>query len=249
MSIIATCNCTTYRNVTLTFTAPVVAPSNGYRVRWRSIIDETVVPNIVTPYTEFYYNEGSGGAITINGVPRCCKVEVELTASCSNGQFGTPQTQTIAANATYTATLTTVSCANGDGIYRLSGTPGQIAVVRLQYGGSIAHNGTNGTCAYLFGKITSGNSSSEGTSYSTPIGSTSPTTVSMVTAPQISVTIPSQGNAEIQTRLVAYNAVSTSGTLASLQLVSIDNQPVNLTHNVSCMLSATNSNPICGVAP
>lgn len=73
--------CTTYRSLTLSFTAPELSPANGYRVKWRAVGDTNY--NLVTP-------NPMTTPIVIPQVPVCTNVEGTIETSCGDGNYGNP---------------------------------------------------------------------------------------------------------------------------------------------------------------
>ena len=243
------CNCRTLRNIIVSFTPEPVPPAEGYVLRWRSIIDESVIPNIVSAYTVINVPKICPGTYVIEAVPRCCKIQVEMTASCGFSQFGTTRSITIDANATYAATFSTagiaVPCNSVNGMYtvNINGTPNQMLKLRLTFGGNIAHNslnGTNGTCAYLYGEITATDGTNTSTqqyfSNSTSTGGSA--NVNLKTSPEIGgLVVPSNGVLSVNTVLIGYNVLNLNETVATIEVVSIDGIVVNnISHLVSCKL-------------
>lgn len=70
-------NCSTFKTLQVSFTAPAVAPSNGYLVKWR-VVGETNW-NTVTQ---------NQNPITIAGVPACFNIEGTIQADCGGGNYG-----------------------------------------------------------------------------------------------------------------------------------------------------------------
>ena len=70
-------SCSTFKTLSVSFTAPVIAPANGYKIRWRIAGGTwTDVPN--------QYNN----PVTIANVPACFNLEVAIKADCGGGNFG-----------------------------------------------------------------------------------------------------------------------------------------------------------------
>lgn len=70
-------SCSTFKTLSVSFSAPVIAPSNGYKLRWRVVGGSwTDVPN--------QYNN----PVTIASVPACFNLEVGIKADCGSGNFG-----------------------------------------------------------------------------------------------------------------------------------------------------------------
>ena len=246
MSIITPiCNCTTLRNIIVSFTPPTPRPAEGYVVRWRSIIDDSVIPNIVSAYTVTNVSKESSGIVTIGAVPRCCKIEVDIIASCGFNQYGVLSDPIIIApNVTYAAQFSVgqFPCNAVNGIYtvNINGTPGQMLRLRLNFGGTIQRSTTvpNGASVYLYGEIRTVNGSAMQSSNSNSTLNTNPFTTSLLVAPEIAgLVIPLSGSLAVQTTLVGYNVENLTNTLATITVVSIDGNVVNnISHSVSCKL-------------
>ena len=71
--------CNTYKTLQVSFTAPAIAPANGYLVKWR-VVGETNW-NTVTQ---------NQNPIIIAGVPTCFNIEGTIQADCGGGNFGSP---------------------------------------------------------------------------------------------------------------------------------------------------------------
>lgn len=243
MSIITPiCNCTTLRNIIVSFTPPTPRPAEGYVVRWRSIIDDSVIPNIVSAYTVTNVSKESLGIVTIGPAPRCCKIEVDVTASCGFNQYGVLSSTVIAPNVTYAAQFSVgqFPCNAVNGIYtvNIDGTPGQMLRLRLNFGGTIQRISTNGVSAYLYGEIRTVDGSAMQSSNSNITLNTNPFTTSLLVAPEIGgLVIPLSGSLAVQTTLVGYNVENLTNTQATITVVSIDGNVVNnISHPVPCKL-------------
>lgn len=245
MAIISVCNCNTYKSVTLTFTPPSVAPASGYEVGWRTV-DSNGIPgnwNILNNIVAV------NGSITLNSIPTCCNVEGYVKAKCADNQFGQQSNFTISASATYNASLTFGACDASSGIanYTLTGTPGQIVKLRLKFQGNIAFTnpvGLNGSCAWLYGRISATNGSVvSGSSLGTIPGTTYPQLQS-IGDQDINVSIGPTGSTPITTLLTTYNVMSTTlVTLSSsIQIISIDGVDVSIpATTITCRLNSTAS--------
>lgn len=73
--------CTTFKSLTLAFTAPDPAPADGYRVKWRAVGD--------TEYTYVFPNPRTT-PIVIPQVPVCTNIEGTIETSCGGESYGAP---------------------------------------------------------------------------------------------------------------------------------------------------------------
>lgn len=102
-------SCTTYKSIQIDFTAPSIAPAEGYRVKWRvagTSAYTTVSPNPTT------------SPVVIAQVPVCTNLEGTIEASCGNGNYGSPVAFVVAADATASGgngTITGTNSANCNG--------------------------------------------------------------------------------------------------------------------------------------
>lgn len=231
-----TCNCTTFKSYDLLFTEPTPKPLNYY-VRWR-VVGSTL------------WNElplQTAPPIRIANIPTCCAIEGEIKPSCGATESGVPiygtiSTFGIAASATYTASLAaTGPCVPGSSTsqFILSGTPGQVVVLRLSLIQSITFDDTgSGSCAWMAGSISArGNivtGFSQGTS-DTVIAST----LSLPNSITLSVTIPPGGATTVETNVTIYNSTLVSAPTASIQVVSVDGQTAANLPNPACTTLAT----------
>lgn len=101
--------CTTYKSIQIDFTPPSIAPAEGYRVKWRvagTSAYTTVSPNPTT------------SPVVIAQVPVCTNLEGTIEASCGNGNYGSPVSFVVAADAAASGsggTITGTSSANCNG--------------------------------------------------------------------------------------------------------------------------------------
>lgn len=72
-------NCSTFKTLQVAFTAPTIAPANGYVVKWR--------PVGTTTWNTVSQNQNP---ITIAGVPACFNIEGTIQADCGGGNLGNP---------------------------------------------------------------------------------------------------------------------------------------------------------------
>lgn len=73
--------CTTFKSLTINFTAPDIAPAEGYLVKWRVVGAAnytTVTPN------------PQNTPVIIPSVPSCSNIEGTIQTACGNGNFGSP---------------------------------------------------------------------------------------------------------------------------------------------------------------
>lgn len=77
MSVPPSSSCSTFKTLQVSFTAPTIAPANGYLVKWRPVGSTTW--NTVTQ---------NQNPITIAGVPACFNIEGTIQADCGNGNLG-----------------------------------------------------------------------------------------------------------------------------------------------------------------
>lgn len=87
-------SCFTYRTLSITYTEPEIAPSNGYLIKWR-IAGNTGWNTISGLY---------GNPLQITNIPTCYNIEGTVQADCGNGNLGT------AVN--FAVSGTTVGCYN-----------------------------------------------------------------------------------------------------------------------------------------
>lgn len=143
--------CTTYRNVTLTFTPPAVVPSQGYRVKWR------VVGN---PTYEVYPTLFPSSPILIEGVQLCNSIEFCIEVSCAPNVYGPlicivvpPQNEYCVSFTSETGTEPSTECSDNDEYidytFTLRDNQGNIvnapSDVTISYSGTIAFQGGGGT--------------------------------------------------------------------------------------------------------
>ena len=69
--------CSTFKTLQVSFTAPTIAPANGYVVKWR-VVGET-------NWNTVYQNQNP---VTIAGVPACFNIEGTIQADCGGGNLG-----------------------------------------------------------------------------------------------------------------------------------------------------------------
>jgi hypothetical protein len=212
------CNCTTFKTYDLLFTEPTPKPLT-YKVKWRVVGGNW---NELPPQ--------GPPPIRIFNIPTCCAVEGEVTPNCGTTEAGVPILGVtspfgIAASATYTASLTANgACVPGSGAgqFILTGTPGQVVVLRLILSQSILFNNTgSGSCAWMAGSISSRGSTVTGFSQ----GTTDTVIASTLTLPSsitLSVTIPPAGTTTVDTNVNIYNSTLVTAPTASLQIVSVD---------------------------
>lgn len=72
-------NCSTFRSLQVAFTAPTIAPANGYVVKWRPV--GTPTWNTVSQ---------NQNPVVIAGVPTCFNIEGTIQADCGGGNLGNP---------------------------------------------------------------------------------------------------------------------------------------------------------------
>lgn len=215
---------------TVTFTISLapgsVTPQLGYFVRWR-IYDDSNNPGVWSDYTQT-----SSTTIQIGGIPRCNRIQIEVKASCGTERFGASTFFTVEPNISYTTVITqSGACSsNGDGVYTLTGTPGQYATIGLEFQGNMQYNNFNssgGACAWIETSI----SSLEALTTSATQKSINITGTSNVTMPasscQISVQFPASGVVTVNTSVKMYNVTSANTSSATLKVLSIGGVATN----------------------
>lgn len=132
--------CSTPKTLSVGYTAPAIAPVNGYTLRWR--------PTGTVAWTEITNQTNNPITTTVNG---CFQLDVELYADCGNGNTSIPFFTTVGTtnpcmsyelvdNAIYTyvpcGTTVVVNVSNN------SGTPATVCAVQNTVVGGTSNEGS-----------------------------------------------------------------------------------------------------------
>lgn len=235
--------CSTYKTVTIEAGIPTTGvPRCGYLFKWWTLDSNGLINSPI-------YEVLSDTPVTqIPNIPTCFRARVTVQSCCGfdssgNRRYSQPSIEVeIPITATYSASISQVSCTNGQGVYRITGTPNQTLQLTASFGGGILFTGTGGSCAWLETTVTAQGFS--GGNRSTP-GVTSTSNITSVTVPDINfaVTIPPSGQVDINVSAIGHNVTTLSTTTANLQIMSIDGTAVSIP--VTSLCKGTSSTGGC----
>lgn len=231
--------CSTYKTVKIEASIPSTGlPSCGYLAKWWTL---DAGGNITGSINEV---KSSSSLIYLHNIPTCFRVRVVVQACCGfdaggNPRYSNPSNEIeIPITATYSASISQVSCTNGAGVYRISGTPNQTLQLSMKFGGGITYSGSTGSCAWLEGIVTAQGFSGGSTSSPGVTDTINPTSV-MISDINFAVTIPPSGQVDINVSAIGHNVVSIAPSQATLEILSIDGTNVSIAPTSLCKGTAS----------
>lgn len=201
-----------------------VVPSCGYLIKWWTIDANGNITSVINEVPT------STQVTELVNIPTCFIVRITVQACCGfdqngNKRYSLPSSHVELPIATPSPiVISQVSCTNGQGVYRITGTPGQLVQLRAGFQGSFRFGGTGGSCAWIELLVTAQGYSGG----SRPIaGTTNTISGDSLEVPDLdfAVTIPPAGLVDINITAMGHNVVSLSSSSATLEVVSVDGAP------------------------
>jgi hypothetical protein len=190
--------------LTISWSATTPAPSLGYRVKYWPVSNPTNISE-VTPYP-------TGTSTTITGLTEV-SYGGTVEGACGAGNFSSPQSFS-ASIAGASASLQALTCSNGIGTYRITGTAGDVVKLRLTVGGYMQNITGNSWLGIILGSTNPSFSAAATSSCYTANGG-----VNLVLNKNI--TIPVGGIVNLSTSCFVNNG-SASAMSAALTIVSVN---------------------------